>query len=69
MTPIKMIMVRGSQVYTLDHANLLDLKCIAVDEKQARWLAWSLARAHGVKACEINESRANGVGDEITTLG
>lgn len=54
VTPIKAILWFGTMVYCLDHAGLYELKCVAVDEHTAQWLAWSLGRAHNVPVSKLD---------------
>lgn len=54
MTPIKLIAWRGVKVFSVDHADQLNLLCVALGEAGARWLASSLARAHSVPCRELD---------------
>jgi hypothetical protein len=55
MTPLKSIVRIGLAILTRDDGNMLTLQCIASNERNAEWLAGSLAAHHGVEV-EIRES-------------
>lgn len=48
MTPIKTIILFGTMVLVEDTAGGIDLKATAPNERDAEWLASSLATFHGV---------------------
>lgn len=50
MTPIKTAIVDGNAVCAEDWAGERRLVCLAVDEEQAKWLGYTIGRAHAVEA-------------------
>lgn len=48
MTPIKLILLAGTAVHTVDHADQARLIAVAPTPTDAEWLANSLAMAHEV---------------------
>lgn len=49
MTPINFIAYFRARVFTVDFAGIVELVAVAPDSERGEWLAWSLARAHGVE--------------------
>lgn len=48
MTPIKFIAWYGSAVYVVDEAGYVQTVAMTDNPERAEWIAWSLARCHGV---------------------
>lgn len=49
MTPIKYILVSGTNILTVDLADMTELQATAMTADKAQWVGWSLAKAHAVK--------------------
>ena len=48
MTPMKAVVLHGTMVFVRDMADNVELKAMCPNERDAEWLASSLARAHDV---------------------
>lgn len=54
MTPIKYVGWFKCLVFCVDHADQVEMQCVAVSERQAEWVARSLARAHNVESKRVD---------------
>lgn len=48
MTPIKYLLLMGTALYTVDHADQTMLMCVSPNEGTANWVGNSLSAFHGV---------------------
>lgn len=57
MTPIKSIILHGATVLVRDHADNIELKAVATNERDAEWLAQSLSAYHQAELERWDTSR------------
>lgn len=59
-TPMKEIIFKGLQIYSVDQGNVVELICLAASPEQRDWLIGSLATFHKVPARAVPMILADG---------